>query len=145
MLTLLLVEMLMTAPLALTGPGLPTGVKTVEDARWERRVLLVFPGLSPEAWASQQRRLEEARRALDERDVLVVRVGGGPEAAVRLPDTQEARAHWKVAPGEGAVVLMGKDGEEKWRAALPTDLEPMFTLIDSMPMRQREMKDGSRR
>ena len=145
MLTLLLLEMLMTAPLPLAGPGLPAGVKTLEDARWERRVLLVFPGSSPEGWASQQRRLEDARGALDERDVLVVEVGGGPEAAVRVPDTREVRARWKVAPGEGAVVLMGKDGGEKWRAPLPTDLEPMLTLIDGMPMRQREMKEKPRR
>jgi hypothetical protein len=144
MLTLLLLEMLMTAPLPLTGPGLPTGVKTLEDVRWERRVLLLFPGASPEAWALQQRKLEAAHRALGERDVLIVVVEEGPGAPVQLPATREARARWKVAPGEGAAVLIGKDGGEKWRASLPTDVEPLLTVIDGMPMRQREAKEKSR-
>ena len=145
MLTVLLLEMLMTAPLSLTGPGVPPEMKTLEDTRWERRVLLLFPGASREDWATQQQRLEAAHQALADRDLLIVEVGGGPEASVRLPDTPEVRARWKVAPGEGAAVLIGKDGGEKWRAALPTDVEPVLTVIDGMPMRQREMKEKARR
>jgi hypothetical protein len=37
-------------------------------------------------------------------------------------------------------VLVGKDGEPKLKTGKPT-LEPLFTLIDAMPIRQRERRD----
>lgn len=141
MLTALLLELLMAAPLALEGPGVPAQARTIEEARWERRVLLLFPGDSPEAWAEQQRRLEAARPQLEERDVLVVVVGGDARTPVRLSDAGEARKRWKVAAGRAEAVLLGKDGGEKWRAPLPASLEPVLTLIDSMPMRQQETRE----
>ncbi|MET0401360.1 MAG: DUF4174 domain-containing protein [Cystobacter sp.] len=141
MLTVLLMEWLMAAPLALEGPGVPARAHTLDDVRWEQRVLLLFPGDKPEAWTEQQEKLEKARSALDQRDVLVVVVGGDPEAPVRIPDDRAARERWKVSPGEARAVLVGKDGQEKWRATLPASLKPVFTLIDGMPMRQQEMRD----
>jgi hypothetical protein len=40
--------------------------------------------------------------------------------------------------GKFTVVLIGKDGGEKLRRSDEVDLGEIFSLIDSMPMRQRE-------
>lgn len=140
MLTVLLLELLMTtAPLTLRGPGVPAGVHTFEDTHWEHRVLLIFPGKQESVWRAQRERLDAAREALAERDILVVVVGDTP-APIQLPQEAAARERWKVGPEEAQAVLVGKDGGEKWRAALPTPLEPVVELVDTMPMRQRELR-----
>ncbi len=142
MLTALLSGLLMAAPLTLQGPGRPAQVHTLDDARWNHRVLLVFPSEDRHAWAEQQRLVDEARDALESRDILVVMVGD-TQAPVRLPDAAAARARWKVGAHEGAAVLVGKDGGEKWRAPLPAPLAPVFSLVDRMPMRQEELRERS--
>lgn len=38
------------------------------------------------------------------------------------------------------VILVGKDGFEKFRSAKPVTAEQLYRLIDAMPMRQAEMK-----
>ena len=40
------------------------------------------------------------------------------------------------------VVLVGKDGLEKGRWNRPVDVDEIFALIDTMPMRQREMRES---
>ena len=46
-----------------------------------------------------------------------------------------------VPPGNAfTVVLIGKDGGEKFRAGKPTQAEEFFALIDAMPMRRAEMR-----
>jgi len=39
------------------------------------------------------------------------------------------------------VILIGKDGELKLRKELPVELSEIFSVIDAMPMRQREMRE----
>ena len=80
--------------------------------------------------AKQIQALDGAGSGLTDRDVQVL---------------QEARAdgplHKKLGVGTGfAVVLVGKDGSVKkvWRD--PVDPRKIFTIIDSMPMRRKEMK-----
>jgi hypothetical protein len=138
MLTLLLLELLMTSPLTVEGPGVPRDVQTFEELRWKQRVLLLFPGEAREPWQAQLQSLERARPALAERDVLVLIVGEKVGKDARVPDAREARARWKVASGEGAAVLIGKDGGEKWRSPLPAPLEDLYPVIDAMPMRKQE-------
>jgi hypothetical protein len=45
-----------------------------------------------------------------------------------------------VSPKSFAVVLVGKDGGVKLKRNVKVRLEEVFTLIDSMPMRQDEMR-----
>jgi len=50
------------------------------------------------------------------------------------------RKRYRVAKGDTTVILVGKDGGEKLRTGDLADLERIFRLIDSMPMRRREMQ-----
>jgi hypothetical protein len=45
-----------------------------------------------------------------------------------------------VPPGQFMVILIGKDGGEKFRQDRKVELKDIFKIIDVMPMRQQEMK-----
>ena len=42
---------------------------------------------------------------------------------------------------EFAVVLIGRDGGEKFRSDGPVSVEELFSKIDEMPVRRREMRE----
>jgi hypothetical protein len=120
--------------------GLLSAFQTDDDPlakyRWKNRLVLVFApaGTSPER--TEQRRLLQARQLdADERDLLVLDV---------LPDSPGAaalRQRFNVKPQEFRVLLIGKDGGEKLRREKPVPPQELFDLIDSMPMRQGEMRE----
>lgn len=60
--------------------------------------------------------------------------GGGAVEARRLYGTG----------GGFACVLVGKDGGVKHRAREPVAPEKLYALVDAMPMRRREMREGRR-
>jgi hypothetical protein len=43
-----------------------------------------------------------------------------------------------------AVLLIGKDGGVKLRREVPVTTTELFSLIDSMPMRKREMRESDK-
>ncbi len=61
-----------------------------------------------------------------EREVVILTDGPGADA---------------LRDGQGfQVLLIGKDGGIKMRSATPVAAEDILSLIDSMPMRQQEMR-----
>ena len=102
---------------ALQGSSRP--VVILSDSRDDPRV------------AKQVSALDHARPALDDRNIKVL-----TEAA---PGSR-LRKSLGVSERGFAVVLVGKDGGVKkvWRD--PVDPKSIFTVIDAMPMRQREMR-----
>lgn len=88
--------------------------------RWKNRVIVVeTPATDSADYLEQQARFEATADAMTERD-LVVKV-------------QSGAASFQVS-------LYGKDGGRKWRQSEPLDMDTLFALIDSMPMRQDEMR-----
>jgi hypothetical protein len=53
-----------------------------------------------------------------------------------------ARRRFRINPDDFTVILLGKDGGEKLRSETPVTMEILTRLIDSMPMRQKEARDG---
>ena len=47
---------------------------------------------------------------------------------------------YAVAPNQFTIILIGKDGGEKFRSLKPETTETLFAIIDAMPMRKSEMK-----
>lgn len=72
---------------------------------------------------------------LEERDSFV---GDLPleEEAVR-----QLQEEFEIDPADFVIILVGKDGGVKLRQEEYTPMGDIFDLIDSMPMRQREMKE----
>jgi hypothetical protein len=88
--------------------------------RWKDRVLVVeTPSLADPAFVEQQTRFDAHAAGMSERD-LVVKTQIGHEAF--------------------AISLYGKDSGKKMRQAEPVEMKALFALIDSMPMRQTEMR-----
>lgn len=122
---------------------------------WEHRLLLVFtPSLDGDHWAEQQEKWTGFRDGFADRDLRMYVVGEegtgrfytSPDGEPRPLQAESAKAlrdRFDVAPGDYAVVLVGKDGTEKRRDQAPVNAEAIFETIDAMPMRRAEMrKDG---
>ena len=67
-------------------------------------------------------------------------VGGRPFSQAEAADL---RVHYRVTADDFLIVLIGKDGGEKFRSDRPDVLQDMFRLIDTMPIRREEMRDGA--
>ena len=48
---------------------------------------------------------------------------------------------YKIPAGSFALLLIGKDGTEKFRSDQPVTTEKIFAIIDAMPMRKAEIKN----
>ena len=131
--TLALAALLAAATTASAGP--------LDPWRWERRVLVVAAPDATDADLRVQRTLlAEDPQGLAERDLLVVEVTG--DGADHGLDAGALRSDLDLPDDAFAVRLVGKDGGVKLRADAPVPLAELYDLIDSMPMRQDEMRRG---
>lgn len=117
---------------------------SLEALRWKARPVVVFaPERSP-ASGEQINWLRKAAAILTERDmpVFVVGPGGvttlaGDRAAL---DAARLRMDFGVESDAFAIILVGKDGGEKFRAAAPVEVARLIDLVDAMPMRRQEAR-----
>jgi len=140
-------------------PALSLGVSqsrnTLASLRHDYRPLLVFGAPQSEQVVAQVKLLAEHVGELKERQVVVAPVRSGEdepaawtmfpaEEVVTLEPGEEAaaRRRFHVAEGEFVVILIGKDGGEKLRSQTPVTMERLMKVIDAMPMRQKEARDG---
>lgn len=86
----------------------------------------------------------EQASALAERDAIVLAIPfrGAPPMPHRLAtaESRSLRRRLGIGRKDFAVILVGKDGEEKFRSADPVSLQKICDLIDEMPMRRQEMR-----
>ena len=80
-----------------------------------------------------------------DRDMVVFKIfetGPSFKDTTRIdPPTAEAiRKRFDVPSGRFTVILVGKDGGVKYKRNADIKLKDIFALIDSMPMRQEEMR-----
>ena len=137
------VQVLLLLMLSAMPPG-GQASKVLSDMLWQKRVLLVFAATNGDAQLHGFKRTLEARACgVDDRDMATVFITGA--AALLAPDrsleegaAEVLRARYAVDADTFAVVLVGKDGGEKRRYAAPPNPDEVFSLIDTMPMRQVE-------
>ena len=91
--------------------------------RWKSRVLLHFGDNN-----KQDKLFAHSQAAFKERDLVLIHA-----------DSPELRKSFKIKSGF-ALILIGKDGGEKARWLTPVDPQTILNLIDTMPMRQSEMR-----
>lgn len=114
--------------------------------RGSKRPLLIFaPADADKRLIRQMISLKGAHAASVERDmVLIVIVGDGISRADDVPlslaDAKALREAYGIAAESFAVRLVGKDGGVKHRSADVVKPADIHALIDSMPMRKREMQ-----
>ena len=91
---------------------------------WTKRVLEISaPSLTDSSYRAQAAELVPEWEGFVERD-FVVRAKFGAKGFL--------------------VVLIGKDGKERLRSAVPLPPKELFAIVDAMPMRQAEMQKNAR-
>lgn len=117
----------------------------LEDYEWKKRLLLIFaPAANHPSFKIQRKRMKDKSPETAERDLMVVDVfetGESHAEGVALDEKTSAslRDRFKIEAGQFVVLLIGKDGTEKFRGREPVAPTDIFSLIDSMPMRREEM------
>lgn len=124
------------------------GAAELGDYRWQSRPLLLFaPTERDPRLVETLSRIDATRCDFDGRDMVlgVVTAGTGTLDGQTLDADESQRLRSRFAIGEDAfgVVLIGKDGGEKWRVDEVPDLRRIYAVIDGMPMRSRETGAGA--
>ena len=121
------------------------GMTSLDSLRDRARPLLIFAAKQDDPQLEIQiRTLTEHAAEATERDLVPIALpyhNPSPTAAQLSPtDAEAARRQFHVAPGDFTVILLGKDGGAKLRSNKPFSMEKLNQVIDSMPMRQDEIK-----
>ena len=140
--------LLLSMPLAQAqNPPSPTTLAALRD---RFRVLLVF-AKSPDdpALLAQAHMLKDDAPGMHERDLLLIAVPyntPSPSEVALTPEAAlDARHRFHIAPTDFTVLLLGKDGGEKLRSSKPIPYTRLQAKIDTMPMRQEEMRHPAQR
>lgn len=100
----------------------------------KRQVLLFYNAQGIATKTEQLNILEAQKEGLAERDIEI-------HSYILSEHTDEAQK-WKASPEDPfTFILVGKDGTEKMRSQTVVSTEKLFSTIDAMPMRKREMKE----
>lgn len=118
----------------------------LDQHRWEQRVILIF-GQPPKADLFQQqlKLLSSTTEKLDDRDLIIYRFfagkGWGPDDnLLEMPRVEPIRSRYNPNKNDFQFVLIGKDGGVKLQSEQVVEMNQLFGLIDSMPMRRAEMR-----
>lgn len=115
--------------------------KSLDDLRWEKRVLIVFDPI-----AVDQDFWEENTKSFEDRRLAVFHVTSSDEVRSNYPREISLQSIKKKRNNPEQVwILIGLDGGTKASGEASTfEIESIFKRIDSMPMRQSEIrkKDG---
>jgi hypothetical protein len=119
----------------------------VDSYRWKNRLILVFtPSWKQQDYLAQMDIWLSDREGMAERDLVLIELpesglGRVGEAQLRRQDVAALYERYDVEKGGFCVLLIGKDGGVKLRSDSPLKTDDLFGLIDSMPMRQREIRE----
>jgi len=109
----------------------------LKEYLWKRRVVLSFSAAksTPER-VSLLKQIEQYQCEFDDRQMVHIDLIAGSS------DHQLLSRQFSVPDTDFNLVLLGKDGGVKLLTSQPS-IENVMTLIDTMPMRQRELRIGS--
>lgn len=100
-------------------------------------VLIFTPSDTDTKYVRQRNLLRDQQAGFEERDLVSYVLFD------ESPDGDVPRDQFGVESETFTVVLVGKDGGEKFRWQEPAAPKDLFDRIDVMPMRRREMREGS--
>ena len=136
----LLVTLLLSSLLLSSFSDVPLWEK-MQRLAWKNRVIVIYtPESSSKEFQQQKQLLAAQTQELKARDLFVIDCVGKTLIA---EDKNYVAHHFMHDVAGFGVWLVGKDGGTKLAETKPVTTEKFFSLIDSMPMRQSEMKrDG---
>lgn len=120
--------------------------QSLKEYRWEKRIIILVSG--KDATISSQKQLEalvSKKSALEERDLILFLLNKHSVVCSNKDASQidavKLRKELKIDGAFEGVILIGKDSGVKMREEFHVEPQKIFDLIDSMPMRQTEMKN----
>lgn len=119
--------------------------------QWEHRVLLFFaPDSNHVSLRKQLDLLTQENEKVTDRDLVFYKIytgegAGSDGGSLNKIEINAIRRQFEVPDEQFAVILIGKDGTEKLRRLEVVKSKEIFDLIDSMPMRQAEMRRKNRK
>ena len=117
--------------------------------KWKNRLLFLFAeDASDPLFKNLQSQIMAQKTEVDDRDLIVFEVPSKDPARMGTTplDRQQAdsiRNHFDIPSNSFSLILVGKDGGIKLKREDRVDLREVFGLIDSMPMRQNEIRQKS--
>lgn len=117
--------------------------------QWKNRLLFLFAeDANDPLFKNLQSQIMAQKAEVDDRDLIVFELPAqGPARMNNGPlDQKEAgsiRSQFAVPSSAFSLILVGKDGGIKLKREDRVGLSEVFGLIDSMPMRQNEMRQKS--
>ncbi len=118
----------------------------LEQFQWKNRLLFLFaPDDENPIFKKFQNEIKSQTAEVEDRDLVVFEVlEKGPSRVNRTQLERQVadsmRNRFNVPRHKFTLILIGKDGGTKLKRHAQTDLKEVFELIDSMPMRQKEMR-----
>ena len=115
----------------------------IENYLWKNRPILVCaPSNTDSSFQAAQKQLEMYKEDIVERHIVIIDLfeENKGESKSWKNSVQALRKKYNVEKGKLTLILIGKDGGEKMRQIGSIDLQSIFKRIDSMPMRQNEMR-----
>jgi hypothetical protein len=118
---------------------------SLDQHRWKIRTLVISaPNASDENLKKQRREVAMYAEEFADRDMVLITLLEDAASTVgeRQLTAEEAvalRDALRIQTGSFAVRLVGKDGSVKLSRDTATPMAEIYALIDTMPMRQREM------
>ena len=115
--------------------------------RWRNRLLMVFSSSQEDSnYHSLMEEVRDQQNGLRDRDILLFEILEKGESRLdnsplKKDSADFLRGQFGIHPGQFCILLIGKDGEEKRRWQSVVGLGVIFSVVDAMPMRQREMKE----
>jgi hypothetical protein len=123
--------------------------QSLNQYQWKARPLLVFtPGPDDPLFVEQMQLLGAAKEELDERQITIILITPEGEHENTGLFTEQSKSeffydYFSVQPYQLETILVGLDGTEKYRVRnAVTPVSVWMDLVDSMPMRQRQIRQG---
>mgnify|MGYP001066751620 CR=1 FL=1 len=121
----------------------------LKDYQWKNRLILAFsPSTENPGYRALEKDIAVQADEVVDRDLLVFQILETGETKLgnsSLPESSGnyLREKFSIKSDTFTVLLIGKDGGVKLRRQGGVELDTIFSLIDTMPMRQREMREKS--
>lgn len=131
-----------------TNQACPGEDISLNQFQWENRIIVMFADHSEsEPYQRQMIEFESHPEELRDRDLVLISVFCEECATFEgniISDESAESIRSRLSPMNDSysIFLIGKDGGVKLKQDEFLEPEKLFRVIDRMPMRQREMRDG---
>jgi hypothetical protein len=138
--------MLLMAVLVFSSRAAQSHSLDLSEFQWKNRLLILFaPNRNHPLFDAFRKSLAANRSEAADRDLVIFEilesdVSSMNNEPINSDTPRLLRETFDAQPGAFTVILIGKDGGVKLKRRDHADLEEIFDLIDSMPMRREEMR-----